>query len=285
MTHRINARVSALGILIFLALLASSQTKAQDHGGWNGQWDPEEFSEEPPALCVNGTLRYYGGGFKGDFGGSGDPELDWDYVTTTKLSPEPPRKHLVIGHEERFKAGGRFGFDRSTEAYFYDSAGGYRGSDRSDNNGNSYLTYEVTGEQLAEGETWFWVMRHMNELHPLCAKTRVYFQEHTPNVEVDVVDATNDYVRIDVDVEIDPNSKRGRQHLPATIDIYRTEFVSSVNGQCVFKNETSRVYSNASPGLYTIRANECNASGMMTIEVKGSDGVYSNRQGLGGGPF
>ncbi|EIK46248.1 hypothetical protein O59_000270 [Cellvibrio sp. BR] len=68
-------------------------------------------------------------------------------------------RYQLINEKITIKGDGRWGVDRGERVHFFDSIGGYRGSDKANTEGNAYKSYILTSNYPINDPIQAWVMR------------------------------------------------------------------------------------------------------------------------------
>lgn len=118
------------------------------------------FSKAPPPFCTYGkSTQGVTIGTQCDANGS-NCSFDWKgFLDNFSYLRAEGKKYQLINQTTTIKGDGQWGVDRGERVHFFDSIGGYRGSDKANTEGNAYKTYQLTQLQAPSGPTQAWVMR------------------------------------------------------------------------------------------------------------------------------
>jgi hypothetical protein len=137
-------------------------------------------------------------------------------------------KYLLIGNDIRVKGNGSWlgnGNGARERVEFYDSVSGYKGYDRTNSEGNAYLTYNLNSFYNS-GPGQVWVINR--EYYLACSKKDVYFQRkpYIGPSGFTSFNIINGSMSLDFPngfplyYEVDWNSKAVRENVPSTITLY-----------------------------------------------------------------
>lgn len=154
--------IAALSIVVTaVAAVAPTVASAYTPG------DPANYGSAPPVWCTYGAWSDNGLSFKTN-GTTGS--LTGSYY---RLLVEGPERALV-GAPYRIKADGVYYVDHGETVYFYSSSNGYLGSQKTNFEGNAYLTF--TPPPSARQST-VWIMKGLDSVPPPCSMQSVTFQQ------------------------------------------------------------------------------------------------------------
>jgi hypothetical protein len=232
-----------------------------------------------PWWCIDGAWNQ--GNVSVKIKESSDPK--WKFSDFTRLDMEVPG-YLLAGFPVRLKGDGVWALDSSDTIYFYDSVSGYLGKDKSNFEGNAYLTY--TPAAYAGQQVQMYVMKNLPGVDnislikdmqdkkpspfviPPCSKKDVYFQNKPYAGPTAYFDNTNPIMYVPIYYQLDPNSKAVREGVQATITLH------SVTAKAGDSISTLKV--SGQSGTVSLPNFAPRNAGTVTFSVEVNDGVYSS---------
>lgn len=190
----------------------------------------------PPDHCKEGAV-YEGGVYGGKYNyeegtvSISFSDLEVDYLAAVV------KKHILRDHSHRVKADGAYFFSRDDTVKFYDSAhsdgyNGYRGKDKTNFEGNAYLSYKFDG--FNRGPGWVWVKKSGKSSNgEWCSKQRIYLQDKPDityrNIDIDYEASGRANVTAVVEGKYDIYSQKGMAGTPVTVT-WDARTLCSTNG-------------------------------------------------------
>lgn len=144
-----------IGLFLFISIVAHAQT--------DDDLTARQFADYPPNFCKQGKERN-----PVVIGGKCENEsCTFDYralADSFKYLETEIGKYQLYGSTIRVKGDGAYAVNSGDRVHFFDSVGGYRGSDKANTEGNAYKTYEITGPNTNWGHVLVWTMKwkHVN---------------------------------------------------------------------------------------------------------------------------
>ncbi|MET1256464.1 hypothetical protein [Aliikangiella maris] len=234
-----------------------------------------EYWSSMPYFCKSGAV------FEGSASANITPEecngsCDVDYDFDVDFLAAVSHQRLLINGSHRIKGDGAYYVSRNDDIYFYDSLGGYRGFDKSNSEGNAYLTYTFTDSRNhSSGPGQIWVMKDISSSTPMCSKKEVLFQNAPQiNNRSQPYSPSDNVATVNVEWIIDQYATA-----PNTANIYSkiSVIATKVENRYATKKEVTitSLTGNRSINLYTP------TTGLHEILVRINDGKYEAEKYLG----